>query len=579
MSDLLRIAMAQINSSVGDFEGNKRKIINCINKAKSVKADIIAFPELAITGYPPQDLLFNKKFIQSNLEVLNEIISESNDITSILGFVDIDHNANIYNAAAIISNKTLKGVYHKIHLPNYGVFDEKRYFSKGKNTKLIVLENTRIGISICEDIWHPNGPLLEQVNQGAQLSININGSPYHAGKKKVREDLLKSQATNNNLFIAYINMVGGQDELVFDGNSMLLDPFGKIISKGNQFKEDLVFTDLKIDSRREENAKLLNPTSSSNAAVGETVGHELIHLSNKLTPNKLKLRRNKPTQYNDIEEIYAALVLGTKDYVHKCGFEKVIVALSGGIDSSLVTTIAVDALGPENVTAVSLPSKYSSQSSIDDAKLLSSNLGINLQTIPINSSVNIFEKTLIPFLDDHEDDLTNQNIQSRIRGLIMMALSNNSGALVLTTGNKSEMAVGYATIYGDMAGGYAVIKDVPKTLVYKLASHRNSINKLIIPASVILKPPSAELKPNQKDQDYLPEYEVLDEILKEYIENENSPEEISEKGFSLKLVEKIIGMVDRSEYKRQQSAPGIKITSKHFGRDRRMPISNQFGVN
>ena len=570
MSDLLRIAMAQINSSVGDFEGNKRKIIDCIDQAKSIKADIIAFPELAITGYPPQDLLFNTKFIETNLEVLDGIVTESNDITSIIGFVDKDQNDNIYNSAAIISDKTLQGVYHKMHLPNYGVFDEKRYFSKGSKTKLIVLGKTKIGVSICEDIWHPNGPILEQALQGAQLSININGSPYHAGKKKVRENLLKSHSINHQLFIGYINMVGGQDELVFDGNSMLLNPNGEIIAQANQFEEDLVFTDLKINEPKLEREKPL---------VTQHVINESIQLSDDLTQNKPVLQRNFPVQYDQIGEIYAALVLGTKDYVHKCGFKKVIVALSGGIDSSLVTTIAVDALGVQNVTAVSLPSKYSSQSSIDDAELLSRNLGITLHTIPINSSVNVFDKTLESYLENIEDDLTNQNVQSRIRGLIMMALSNNSGALVLATGNKSEMAVGYATIYGDMAGGYAVIKDVPKTLVYKLASYRNSINEPLIPSSVLLKAPSAELKPNQKDQDYLPEYDVLDEILKEYIENENSPEEISEKGFPLELVEKIIKMVDQSEYKRQQAAPGIKITSKNFGRDRRMPISNRFRIN
>ena len=570
MSDLLRIAMAQINSSVGDFEGNKRKIIDCIDQAKSIKADIIAFPELAITGYPPQDLLFNTKFIETNLEVLDGIVTESNDITSIIGFVDKDQNDNIYNSAAIISDKTLQGVYHKMHLPNYGVFDEKRYFSKGSKTKLIVLGKTKIGVSICEDIWHPNGPILEQALQGAQLSININGSPYHAGKKKVRENLLKSHSINHQLFIGYINMVGGQDELVFDGNSMLLNPNGEIIAQANQFEEDLVFTDLKINEPKLEREKPL---------VTQHVINESIQLSDDLTQNKPVLQRNFPVQYDQIGEIYAALVLGTKDYVHKCGFKKVIVALSGGIDSSLVTTIAVDALGVQNVTAVSLPSKYSSQSSIDDAELLSRNLGITLHNIPINSSVNVFDKTLESYLENIEDDLTNQNVQSRIRGLIMMALSNNSGALVLATGNKSEMAVGYATIYGDMAGGYAVIKDVPKTLVYKLASYRNSINEPLIPSSVLLKAPSAELKPNQKDQDYLPEYDVLDEILKEYIENENSPEEISEKGFPLELVEKIIKMVDQSEYKRQQAAPGIKITSKNFGRDRRMPISNRFRIN
>ena len=578
MSDLLRIAMAQINSSVGDFEGNKRKIIDCINRSKCVKTDIIAFPELAITGYPPQDLLFNKNFIETNLEILNEIILESNGITVIIGFVDKDESGNIYNSAAIISDKTLNDTYHKMHLPNYGVFDEKRYFSQGTDTKLIMLGDTRIGISICEDIWHPKGPILEHANQGAKLTININGSPYHAGKKKIRENLLKSQSINHKLFVGYINMVGGQDELVFDGNSMLFNPEGEIIAQANQFEEDLVFTDLKIDQLK-YNPKHSFQSTKSTLDANRTIMNNYIHLPSNLTKNKPILGKQSPIEYDGIGEIYAALVLGTKDYVHKCGFKKTIVALSGGIDSSLVTTIAVDALGIDNVTAISLPSKYSSKSSIDDAELLSSNLGIKLLTIPINPSVNVFTKTLESYLENINDDLTDQNVQSRIRGLIMMALSNNSGSLVLTTGNKSEMAVGYATIYGDMAGGYSVIKDVPKTLVYKLASYRNTIGNPAIPNSVLLKAPSAELKPNQKDQDFLPEYDVLDEILKEYIENDNSPIEISEKGFPLELVDKIIAMVDRNEYKRQQAAPGIKITSKNFGRDRRMPISNRFRIN
>ena len=578
MSDLLRIAMAQINSSVGDFEGNKRKIIDCINRSKCVKTDIIAFPELAITGYPPQDLLFNTNFIETNLEILNEIILESNGITVIIGFVDKDECGNIYNSAAIISDKTLNDTYHKMHLPNYGVFDEKRYFSQGTDTKLIMLGDTRIGNSICEDICHPKGPILEHANQGAKLTIYINGSPYHAGKKKVRENLLKSQSSNHKLFVGYINMVGGQDELVFDGNSMLFNPDGEIIAQANQFEEDLVFTDLKIDQLKYNPQHSFQSTKSTLDA-NRTIMNNYIHLPSNLTKNKPILEKQSFIEYDGTGEIYAALVLGTKDYVHKCGFKKTIVALSGGIDSSLVTTIAVDALGIDNVTAISLPSKYSSKSSIDDAELLSSNLGIKLLTIPINPSVNVFTKTLESHLENINDDLTDQNVQSRIRGLIMMALSNNSGSLVLTTGNKSEMAVGYATIYGDMAGGYSVIKDVPKTLVYKLAYYRNTIGKPVIPTSVLLKAPSAELKPNQKDQDFLPEYDVLDEILKEYIENDNSPIEISEKGFPLELVDKIIAMVDRYEYKRQQAAPGIKITSKNFGRDRRMPISNRFRIN
>ena len=563
---MLRLALAQINPHVGDIEGNTQKILEYIDKATKYKVDVIAFPELSVTGYPPEDLLLKKHFVQSNLKACEIIAAHTQDITTIFGFVDSDEKR--YNAAAVSHQGEIVGTYRKIHLPNYGVFDEKRYFASGKDCSIFVVGEAKIGINICEDIWYKNGPTHLQKEAGANLIVNINGSPFSIGKKKQREGIIGQRIKENNIPIAYVNMVGGQDELVFDGASLILDEKGEILARGNQFTEDLIICDMDIKTTIYDSQKTSN--SSRN-------GTSTIFVSRPNHKNRKNINPKVKPPMSDMNEIYQALVLGTKDYVNKCGFNKVLVALSGGIDSSLVAAIATDALGPENVVGISMPSKFSSSGSETDAQKLADNLGIQLQTVPIEQSFETMEKTLKPQFAGTEWGTAEENIQSRIRGNLIMALSNKFGWLVLTTGNKSEMAVGYATIYGDMAGGFAVIKDVPKMMVYELCHHlNNSSEKELIPKSVIEKPPSAELRHDQKDSDSLPDYKILDPILEAYIEKQFSYEEIVSKGYERETVKHIVGLVDTNEYKRRQSAPGIKITDMNFGRDRRMPIANGY---
>ena len=568
-----RLALAQTNPTVGDLEGNTRQIIEYIDKARSVQADLVAFPELAIPGYPPEDLLFKGQFIQANMDKMREVASASRGIAVVVGFVDA--NGGLYNAAAVAHDGKRVGIYHKIHLPNYGVFDELRYFKSGAECQVYVIEGTRIGVSVCEDIWPEVGPTEVQSRGGAELIVNINGSPFHAGKGQVREKMLSARAANNEVFVAYLNIVGGQDELVFDGASMVVDPSGEIVARGGQFQEELIVTDLDVEARTQTPATRMR---GEEAASLEGVGPpNLVSVSAFTGNSRGPLPKRTPVRYDDLGEVYAALVTGTRDYVRKCGFSKVLIALSGGIDSSLVATVAVDALGPDNVVCVAMPSRYSSEGSVLDAIAVAENLGIELRTIPIEDAFSSHLDTLAPHFRDSEPGLAEENLQSRIRGVLMMALSNKYGWLVLTTGNKSEMAVGYATIYGDMAGGYAVIKDVPKTMVYELAEHRNGRSKSpLIPRSVIEKPPSAELRPDQKDENSLPPYAVLDPILKAYVEEDRSFGEIVGMGFDEDMVKRVIKLVDTSEYKRRQAPPGIKITPRNFGRDRRMPIANRF---
>ncbi|MCM8796134.1 MAG: NAD+ synthase [Candidatus Omnitrophica bacterium] len=565
MKGNLRIALAQINSTVGDLEGNSRKIIEYIQKAKEFGVDIISFPELALTGYPPEDLLLKPKFIQDNLEELKKLAELIHDIVAILGFVDI-REKDIYNAAAVIYNGEIKGIYHKMLLPNYGVFDEKRYFKSGYNPLVFKLGKIIFGVNICEDIWHKEGPVKEQARLGAKLILNINASPYYAGKIKEREKIVQNQAKENGVFVSYTNLVGGQDELVFDGQSMVIDKDGKIILRAEAFKEDLLVLDL--------------PTEAiAKAGLGIPLNKikfkKIIKISDEVISKKPILPKRETRTLEQVEEIYRALILGLKDYVFKNGFRNVVIGLSGGIDSSLVATLAVDALGKENVIGVFMPSRYSSKESEEDAKLLARNLGIRLIDISIEQIYKIYLVVLETQFLGLERDITEENLQARIRGNILMAFSNKFGWLVLTTGNKSEISTGYATLYGDMAGGFAVIKDVPKTLVYKLAEYRNSLGQLI-PERVLTKEPSAELKPNQRDSDTLPVYEKLDPILKAYIEEDKSLDEIISLGFDKETVYRVLTMVDKSEYKRRQSPPGIKITPKAFGKDRRMPITNKY---
>ena len=577
-----RIALAQINPTVGDLEGNSRKVADYIRRAREAQADIIAFPELAIPGYPPEDLLLKPQFLEENRRFMESVVAHSEGIAVIVGFADAD-GAEVYNAAAVAYDGQLIDVYHKMFLPNYGVFDEDRYFRAGDTCPVYVINGTSVGVNICEDIWYPVGPTVVQRAAGAEVIVNINGSPFHAGKRSFREKMLATRAADNELFLAYVNMVGGQDELVFDGASMVLDPLGEIVSSSGQFVEDLLITDLDVQSVFRSRLREPRPRKENPGSLTEVGDSRLIHVSDWEGTDAHKATEAPSVigvigdVFEGAEEIYQALVMGTRDYVRKCGFGKVLVALSGGIDSSLVAAIGVDALGSENVVGVSMPSGFSSEGSVVDAKLLAENLGIDIWTIPIEQTFGSFMDSLAPQFEGTDWGVAEENIQSRIRGNMIMALSNKFGWLVLTTGNKSEMATGYATIYGDMSGGFAVIKDVPKVMCYDLARFRNSKEgRDIIPQAVIDKPPSAELRPDQLDQDSLPPYEELDPILKAYVEDDMSFGDITAMGYDAETVKLVVGLVDRSEYKRRQAAPGIKITPRNFGRDRRMPIANRW---
>lgn len=539
---MLRIALAQINPTVGDLSGNRGKILEYIARARAQEADIVAFPELAVCGYPPEDLLYKDHFVRDNILSLRSLIKEVRGIAAVIGFVDADKDKNLYNAAALIENGKLKGVYRKEELPNYGVFDEKRYFHPGKNPKIFFVAGCPVGINICEDIWVDQGVCRRQARQGARLLINISSSPYDVEKLEQRRRLLKKRARETKAFICYANLVGGQDELVFDGGSMIVDPRGKVIAFGRQFEEDLVVVDVDVGKRREK-----KPAEK--------------HLSENLT---------------SLERIYKALVLGTRDYISKNGFKEVLIGLSGGVDSSLVAAIAVDAIGKEHVSGVSMPSRFNSAETKTDAGKLAGNLGIKFLEIPIEELFQAYLAQMENTFGKHAFGSAEENLQARIRGTILMTLSNRWGSLVLTTGNKSEVGVGYCTLYGDMSGGFAVIKDVPKTTVYDLARLVNEkAGKELIPQSVIDRAPTAELRENQKDQDSLPPYDILDEMLREYVEEHRSLAYMARKN-DKDVVKKVIALVDRNEYKRRQAPPGIKITPRAFGKDRRLPITNKY---
>ncbi|MBI5238166.1 MAG: NAD+ synthase [Deltaproteobacteria bacterium] len=571
----LRIAMAQINSTVGALSENAKKIIGCAKAARSLGCGLVIFPELAVTGYPPEDLLLKPKFIEDNISVLKRITKALRGITAVVGFVDRDDD--IYNSAAVIQDTRLAGVYRKMYLPNYGVFDEERYFQAGSRPLNFRLNGVTIGVGICEDIWYPEGPARSQALAGAEVIININASPYHAGKLKLREEMLATRAMDNGVIIAYNNMVGGQDELVFDGQGMVINERGGVIARGRAFEEDLIVTDLDIEqtlTTRLRDTRMRQERLKENARGIDVINLTPARKSKKLRP--IPERRIEPLERS--AEVLKALTLGTGDYVGKNGFKHVVVGLSGGIDSSLVAGVAAIALGKENVTGVFMPSQYTSRESREDVFALVKNLGIELIEVPITGIFREYLKTIKPSFRGKQPDTTEENMQARIRGNILMAMSNKFGWLVLTTGNKSEMSVGYATLYGDMAGGFAVIKDVPKTLVYELSAKLNELSEReLIPKRVFTKAPTAELKPDQTDQDTLPTYPVLDGILKPYVEEDKSPEEIIALGFSPGIVKKVIKMVDASEYKRRQAPPGIKITPRALGKDRRMPITNRYG--
>jgi len=572
----IRIALAQINTTVGDVAGNEKKIGAYLDQARALGAEVVAFPELAVPGYPPEDLLLKPSFVAANLACLERLAEQARGITAIVGFVD--RSDDLYNAAAVLHGGEVAAVYHKAYLPNYSVFDEDRYFRGGERLLVLTLGARQVGVNICEDIWHPAGPTKFQVLAGAQVVINISASPYHAGKGDARERMLATRATDNVAYVAFCNLVGGQDELVFDGASVIFDPCGELIARGKSFQEDLLVADLDLGGvfrrqlhdprRRKERARpaveavqhvaLASPAGASErpAPAGET----------RITP---RLDRRA--------EVYQALVLGTRDYVIKNGFRQGVIGLSGGVDSALTAAIAAEALGAENVTGVFMPSRYSSDESREDATQLAENLGIHFLTVPIEDTFQAYLEMLAGPFEGRPWDVTEENIQARIRGNILMALSNKYGWLVLTTGNKSEMSVGYATLYGDMAGGFAVIKDVPKMLVYKLSVYVNEqAGRPVIPQRILEKAPTAELRPNQKDEDSLPPYALLDAILQAYVEEDRSLDEIVRLGYERETAIEVLRMVDRAEYKRRQAPPGVRITQRAFGKDRRLPITNHY---
>jgi len=577
MTRAFRLALAQINTTVGDIPGNTALMLEYVERAREIGADLLAFPEMSTTGYPPEDLLFKPSFLRDNVAAMEKIVAAARDIAVIVGYVQL--GTDIFNAAALGYDGNLIDSYSKIHLPNYGVFDEDRYFRRGDTCPVYVINGARVGVNICEDIWYPVGPIAVQRESGAELIVNINASPFHAGKRDYRERMIATRAADNELYVAYLNAVGGQDELVFDGASLVYDMSGELIARGPAFTEALVVADLDIEAvfrgrLRDPRLRKENPTILQEIGIPKVV-----HVSDPQTGARPPLLEPEPVAgMGEIEEVYRALVLGTRDYLRKTGFHKALVGLSGGVDSALTATVATDALGPDNVVGISMPSRFSSEGSVSDTKELASKLGIDLWSVPIEPAHFAFADMLEPHFQSTEPNVAEENVQARIRGNVLMTISNKFGWIVLTTGNKSEMAMGYATLYGDMAGGFAVIKDVPKTMVYTLCQWRNQHGepRPVIPSAIIDKPPSAELKENQLDQDTLPPYEVLDPVIKAYVEEDFSYQEMVQMGFDPAVVRQVIASVDRNEYKRRQSPPGVKITPRAFGKDRRLPIVNRY---
>jgi len=571
----VRIALAQVNPTVGDLAGNTKLVVEWIERARKADADIVCFPELVITGYPPEDLVLKPSFVRDNLAQLDLVARASRGIAVVVGFVDRD--GDLFNAAAFIHDGEIKAVYHKVFLPNYGVFDEKRYFVPGHRAPIVRLDGVPIGISVCEDCWFPAGPMAWEAEHGAHLLININGSPYHYGKRAPREAMVGGRAAAYGAFVAWVNTVGGQDELVFDGNSVVFDPHGRQVAHAESFAEDLLVCD--IDP---EQPVHISPEELRHEAQGaerlELQVEELTCTSPPRSQARSRIDNRLATPLEGAAEIYAAVVLGTRDYMRKQGFDKVVIGMSGGIDSALTAAIACDALGAQNVIGVRMPSRHTSNESLDDAVLVAENLGMQIMDFAIEPPHRGFEEILAPAFKGTTQGVAEENLQPRIRSTILHALSNKFGYIVLSTGNKSELATGYGTLYGDIAGGYSVLKDITKTTVYELCRYRNTIGRAI-PERVITKPPSAELKPGQKDTDSLPPYDALDPILIGYIEEDLSPEELVAAGHDPKTVARVIQLVDRSEYKRRQAPPGVKITPRAFGRDRRMPIVNRYSPN
>ncbi|MEZ5145416.1 MAG: NAD+ synthase [Acidimicrobiales bacterium] len=558
----LRVAAAQVNPVVGDLDGNVAIVVDALRRAAAAGAALVAFPELVITGYPPEDLLLKPRFVDDNRRALEQVAASTAGLgcAAVVGFVD-GEGRSLYNAAAVCADGEVVGAYHKRRLPNYAVFDEARYFLEGSEPlRLFRVGGVRVGLSICEDVWVYGGPVHELGQGGAELVVNVNASPYHKGKLLERESMLADRAAEAGCPIVYVNQVGGQDELVFDGASMVVAADGTVATRAPQFAEALLVADLDVSAR---------PVAARDLPV--------VEVSGAATFDGPAVVPAPAERLDPVAEVYEALVTGTRDYVRKNGFTDVVIGLSGGIDSSLVAALAADALGREHVHGVLMPSRYSSAGSITDAEALADNLGIEHRLIPIESAHHALLELLAPSFVGHEPDLTEENIQSRVRGVLLMALSNKLGWMVLTTSNKSESAVGYSTLYGDSAGGFAVIKDVPKLLVYDLCRYRNErAGTDVIPRSVLDKPPSAELRPGQRDDQSLPPYEELDPIIEAYVEQDRTAAELVDLGFDPAVVHRIVRLVDVAEYKRRQFPPGVRITTKAFGKDRRLPITNGY---
>jgi NAD+ synthase (glutamine-hydrolysing) len=565
MEKVLRIGLGQMNSTVGDIKGNGEKVIEWVERAKAEDVDILALPELAITGYPPEDLLLKKGFVDANVRAVNEVASRIDSPATIVGFVDRSPSG-VHNAAAVLYKGKIRGVFRKELLPNYGVFDEKRYFLPGNRPRVFRYGNVLFGIGICEDMWFREGPIHAMARAGARLIFNINASPYHTGKIYVREDVVRTRTREDRVWVAYINLVGGQDELVFDGQSFVMDRSGCVVASAAAFREDLLVVDI-------PEKELARKTRATGGA--ERVTTVAARPGGTRPPVKKPLAGHTVTRLDVVEEVYEALTLGLADYVRKNGFKGTVIGLSGGIDSALVAALAADALGRDNIVCVFMPSKFTSRESSEDAFDLAKRLGVRIIEVPIDPVLSAYKASLARLFQGLGEDVTEENLQARIRGNILMALSNKFGWLVLTTGNKSEMSVGYATLYGDMAGGFAVIKDVPKTLVYRLCAWRNT-RGAVIPERILSKEPTAELKAGQKDRDSLPPYDHLDQVLKSYVEEDKEPSAADFPDLPAEEISRVLRMVDLSEYKRRQSPPGIKITPKAFGKDRRMPITNKY---
>ncbi len=569
----MRLALAQINSVVGDLDGNAQRILGRLEQAREAGAELVLFPELAVTGYPPEDLLLRPAFIRAARRSVEQLAEACTGIVALVGAPHLERD--LYNGCFVLAGGEIRGVYRKRFLPNYGVFDENRYFAPGDDLLLLRFGDALIGPTVCEDIWQPGPPTTELALAGAQLVVNISASPFHVGKGREREEMLRVRARDNSCFVALCNMVGGQDELIFDGNSVVFDDEGELVARAASFEEELLVVDLDPASAVGRRLRDVRRRSLARERAAAPLP-ELLELP-AAKPRQPPLRPTPAIPLDELEQMRLALELGLRDYVRKNGFGDVVIGLSGGIDSALTAVVAVGALGADRVHGVSMPSRYSSAETRGDAALVAASLAVEFREIPIEPIVEGFAAALAPAFTGRDLDLTEENLQARVRGTLLMALSNKFGWLVIATGNKSELSVGYSTLYGDLAGGFALIKDVYKTDVFRLARWLNErAGRELIPQSIIDRAPSAELRADQLDEDSLPPYPKLDRVLEAYVELDRSRDELSEDGFDAELVERAIAMIDRAEYKRRQAPPGVKLRPKAFGRDRRTPITNRW---